>query len=87
MTLFAAFEPMAAIATTPQATQLLHPLCQSLQATLYIPATLPLIDTTTYHYQDSLRNHLATIWSKNRAVIFCLATGAVIRLITPLLKD
>ncbi|MGK7958384.1 MAG: precorrin-3B C(17)-methyltransferase [Crocosphaera sp.] len=87
MTLFAAFEPMAAIATTPQAIQLLHPLCQCLRATLYVPETFPLIDKTTSHYQGSLQPHLATIWSENRAFIFCLAAGAVIRLITPLLKD
>ncbi|MDJ0843939.1 precorrin-3B C(17)-methyltransferase [Crocosphaera sp.] len=84
---FDAFQPMAAIATTPQATRLLHPLCQSLKTTLYVPATLPLIDTTTCHYQGSLKDHLSTIWSKNRGFIFCLATGAVVRLIAPLLKD
>ncbi|MDJ0582098.1 precorrin-3B C(17)-methyltransferase [Crocosphaera sp.] len=87
MNLFAAFEPIAAIATTPQSTQLLHPLCQSLRATLYVPETLSLIDSTTCHYQDSLKAHLATIWAENKAFIFCLATGAVIRLIAPLLED
>ncbi|MDJ0660892.1 MAG: precorrin-3B C(17)-methyltransferase [Crocosphaera sp.] len=87
MTLFDAFQPMAVIATTPHATQLLHPLCQSLKTTLYVPATLPLIDTTTCHYQGSLKTHLAKIWAENRAFLFCLATGAVIRLISPLLKD
>ncbi len=87
MSLFDAFQPIAAIATTPQATQLLYPLCQSLGATLYIPETLPLIDTTTCHYQGSLKAHLATIWRNNRAFVFCLATGAVTRLIAPLLND
>ena len=87
MTLFAAFKPIAAISTTPQSTQLLHPLCQSLTATLYVPETLSLIDSTTCHYQGSLKNHLATIWAENRAFIFCLATGAAIRLIAPLLED
>ncbi|EAZ90354.1 precorrin-3B C(17)-methyltransferase [Crocosphaera chwakensis] len=87
MSLFDAFQPIAAIATTPQATQLLHPLCQSLGATLYVPETLPLSDTTICHYQGSLKAHLATIWPNNRAFIFCLATGAVTRLIAPLLKD
>ena len=85
--IFDGFHPMVAIATTPQATELLHSLCQRLKATLYVPETLPLIDTTTLHYQGSLKAHLATIWPKNRAFIFCLATGAVIRLIAPLLKD
>nr|WP_083765733.1 precorrin-3B C(17)-methyltransferase [Crocosphaera subtropica] len=87
MTLFDTFEPMAAIATTPQAIQLLHPLCHSFEGTLYIPKTISLIDTTTCHYQGSLKAHLATIWSKNQAFVFCLATGAVIRLIAPLLNN
>ncbi|MDJ0731592.1 MAG: precorrin-3B C(17)-methyltransferase [Crocosphaera sp.] len=85
--IFDAFKPIAAIATTPQSSQLLHPLCQSLRVTLYVPETLPLIDTVICHYQDSLKTHLATIWAENRAFIFCLATGAVIRLIAPLLED
>lgn len=87
MSLFDAFQPIAAIATTPQGTQLLYPLCQSVGATLYVPETSPFIDPTTCHYQGSLKAYLATIWPNNRAFIFCLATGAVIRLIAPLLKD
>ncbi|WP_107670382.1 precorrin-3B C(17)-methyltransferase [Cyanothece sp. BG0011] len=87
MSLFDTFQPIAAIATTPQGTQLLHPLCQSLGATLYVSDTLPLTETTVCHYQGSLKTHLATIWPNHRALIFCLATGAVIRLIAPLLQD
>ncbi|MEL4896293.1 precorrin-3B C(17)-methyltransferase [Crocosphaera sp. Alani8] len=87
MTLFDDFEPISAIATTPRATELLHTLCKSLRATLYIPESLPLIDATTRHYSGSLKAHLGTIWGDNRAFIFCLANGAVIRLIAPLLAD
>jgi cobalt-precorrin 5A hydrolase/precorrin-3B C17-methyltransferase len=36
---------------------------------------------------SSLKAHLAEIWSEYRAFIFLLATGAVIRLVAPLLKD
>ncbi|MGB5595155.1 MAG: precorrin-3B C(17)-methyltransferase [Crocosphaera sp.] len=87
MSLFDTFHPIGAIATTPQAINLLHPLCQQLEGTLYLPETLALIDATTEHYQDSLKVHLATIWPKKRALIFCLASGAVVRLIAPLLED
>jgi cobalt-precorrin 5A hydrolase/precorrin-3B C17-methyltransferase len=87
MSLFDDFHPLGAIATTPQAIQLLHPLCQQLGATLYIPETLSLIDSTTEHYHDSLKVHLANIWTQKRAFIFCLASGAVVRLIAPLLQD
>jgi len=38
-------------------------------------------------YESSLKEHLAVIWNEYNALIFCLATGAVVRLIAPLLKD
>ncbi|MEM8777487.1 MAG: cobalamin biosynthesis central domain-containing protein, partial [Cyanobacteria bacterium P01_G01_bin.49] len=85
--LFDAFQPIGAIATTPQGTELLTPLCQQVGATLYIPASFPLSDAITRHYQGSLKAHLENIWGKNRALVFCLATGAVVRLIAPLLED
>lgn len=37
-------------------------------------------------YQKDIKTHLREIWQNHRAVIFCLATGAVVRLIAPLLK-
>ncbi|MGB3511485.1 MAG: precorrin-3B C(17)-methyltransferase [Microcoleaceae cyanobacterium] len=84
------FQPIAAIATTPTAAKLLQPICQTLEATLYIPescqqTTNPI--TKTHIYTHSLKNHLANIWQNHRAIIFCLATGAVVRLISPLLQD
>ena len=84
------FQPIAAIATTPRAAKLLQPICQTLGATLYIPEscqqnTNP--TTNTQIYTDSLKNHVANIWQNYRAIIFCLATGAVVRLISPLLQD
>lgn len=36
-------------------------------------------------YTGSLKTHLATIWPQYKGLIFCLATGAVVRLIAPLL--
>ncbi|MDJ0508014.1 MAG: precorrin-3B C(17)-methyltransferase [Crocosphaera sp.] len=81
------FHPLAAIATTPQAIQLLHPLSKQLGATLYIPNSLELSQTNVSCYQGALKNHLHSIWSQHRAFIFCLASGAVVRLVAPLLKD
>ncbi|HAN72866.1 MAG TPA: precorrin-3B C(17)-methyltransferase [Planktothrix sp. UBA8407] len=82
---FSQFQPIAAIATTPQALQTLHPLCQRLNAILWIPDTLaPLPGTQVY--SGSLSEHIAQLWSSHRALIFGLALGAVVRLIAPLLQ-
>ncbi|NER06007.1 MAG: precorrin-3B C(17)-methyltransferase, partial [Okeania sp. SIO3C4] len=84
------FQPIAAIATTPAATKLLQPICQTLGATLWIPESCQQAINSTVNaeiYTDSLKNHLANIWQNYSAIVFCLASGAVVRLISPLLKD
>lgn len=83
--LFAQYQPLAAIATTPMAAQKLQPLCQSLGATLWIPDSLTPLENCQI-YTDLLKNHLAALWNQQQALIFCLATGAVVRLIAPLLQ-
>ena len=84
------FQPIAAIATTPTAAKLLQPICQTLEATLWIPnfcqKTVNL-SLNTQVYTDSLKNHLVNIWPDYNAIIFSLASGAVVRLISPLLQD
>ncbi|WP_413165255.1 precorrin-3B C(17)-methyltransferase [Capilliphycus salinus ALCB114379] len=80
-----AFKPIAAIATTPNACQQLQPLCQTGDVTLYVPPALGDIPHTEI-YSESLREFLAEQWSSHRAIIFCLALGAVVRLISPLLQ-
>lgn len=37
-------------------------------------------------YEGSLAAHLDSLWATHRSFIFCLATGAVVRLIAPLLQ-
>ncbi|GGA47600.1 precorrin-3B C(17)-methyltransferase [Okeania sp. KiyG1] len=84
------FQPIAAIATTPTATKLLQPICQTMGATLWIPESCQHTTNSTVNaeiYTDSLKNHLANIWQNYSAIVFCLASGAVVRLISPLLKD
>jgi cobalt-precorrin 5A hydrolase/precorrin-3B C17-methyltransferase len=83
--LFQEFHPIAAIATTPTAAQRLQPLCQSNEVTLWVPESLNIPQAQVY--TDSLKNHIASLWQQHRAFIFCLATGAVVRLIAPLLED
>ncbi|HAC65189.1 MAG TPA: precorrin-3B C(17)-methyltransferase [Cyanothece sp. UBA12306] len=83
---FVPFHPIAAIATTPQAIQTLQPLCQQIGATLHLRENENNLENT-YIYQTTLKEHLPTIWQQNKALIFCLATGAVVRLIAPLLEE
>ncbi len=84
--LFTPFYPLTAIATTPLAAQILQPLKQSMGATLLLPESVQPLENSQI-YTGALKDHLASIWQENRAFIFCMATGAVVRLIAPLLKD
>ncbi|WP_414624078.1 precorrin-3B C(17)-methyltransferase [Calothrix sp. CCY 0018] len=80
------FSPIAFIATTPTGAKKLQPLCQNNAATLWVPESLSEINNAQI-YKDSLKNHVASLWDKHQAFVFCLATGAVVRLISGLLKS
>lgn len=82
--MFQNFQPIAAIATTPTGVKKLQSFCQTSNATLWVPDSLT--GTKAHVYTGSLKTHLATLWHTHRAFVFCLATGAVVRLITPLLQ-
>lgn len=84
--LFQDFQPIAAIAITPTAAQKLHPLCQSTGATLMCPESVN-NQSSVQVYTGSLKAHVASIWNHHNALIFCLAAGAVVRIIAPLLQD
>lgn len=76
---------IAAIATTPQGAHLCHRLSQILPLELWVPQSLEDYSGATA-YSSSLSNHLKELWPTRRAIVFVLATGAVVRLIAPLLK-
>lgn len=82
--LFKDFQPLSAIATTPASANTLQPICQAIGATLWIPASLT--GVAGVQYPDDLKTHVANLWQTHRALVFCLATGAVVRLIAPLLQ-
>ncbi|MEM9928054.1 MAG: hypothetical protein AAF915_30760, partial [Cyanobacteria bacterium P01_D01_bin.50] len=84
--LFTEFSPIAFIATTPTGANKLQPLCQNNAATLWVPESLSEISHVQI-YKDSLKNHVTNLWENHQAIVFCLATGAVVRLISNLLKD
>lgn len=83
--IFESFQPLTAIAVTPAAALALSPLHQ-VGVKIYVPAQLSL--TGNYEsYDNSLGEFLPQQWQQARGLIFCLAVGAVVRLIAPLLKD
>ncbi len=85
--IFSEFQPIAAIATTPNSYQRLALVCHSLDIPLWIPPALADRARNAKIYQGSLKDHIAFLWQNHRSFIFCLATGAVVRLIAPLLQD
>ncbi|MGL5192618.1 MAG: cobalt-precorrin 5A hydrolase [Chroococcales cyanobacterium] len=84
-------QPIAAIAVTPSGVKRLLSLCDATDAILWIPASCQgAIEGITHPrvqvYTGSLTDHLAQIWPDYRAFICCVATGAVLRAIAPLLQ-
>lgn len=88
---FQAFQPIALITTTPTGFQTLQRL--GAIGTLWLPAAIAtnqpeiLPNQTIQVYTDPLKTQIANLWSSHQAFIFCLSTGAVVRLIAPLLQD
>ncbi len=80
------FSPIAFIATTPTGAKKLQTLCQNQDNTLWVPESLSEINSAQI-YKDSLKNHVTNLWNNHQALVFCLATGAVVRLISDLLKS
>lgn len=86
--IFQDFQPIALIATTPTGAYQLQPLADT--ATLWVPdAIAPQLTqrSNVQSFTPPLKDHLATLWSSHRSFVFCLATGAVVRLIAPLLQN
>jgi cobalt-precorrin 5A hydrolase / precorrin-3B C17-methyltransferase len=84
------FQPIAAIATTPQGIKTLQSFCQSGEVDLWGPETcrtdgLPAIEAVNF-YPEALSTHLKSLWSTHQGLIFCLSMGVVVRLIAPLLQ-
>ena len=80
---------LAAITTTPAGLRCLAPLGEATQ--LWIAPKLQLEATALNlrHrvYETSLASFLQTSWHEYEGFIFCLASGAVVRLVAPLLSD
>ncbi|MDJ0534052.1 MAG: precorrin-3B C(17)-methyltransferase [Xenococcaceae cyanobacterium MO_207.B15] len=89
---FERFQPIAFLSTNTQEIPIIRSLSQNLPVTIWLPNSTKSLENQELardnlkYYNDSLSEHLTNIWRKYRAFVFCLATGAVIRLIAPLLK-
>jgi cobalt-precorrin 5A hydrolase/precorrin-3B C17-methyltransferase len=84
--------PIAAIATTLAGVQALLPLCE---ADIHLWVSEHLAEQVEqfgrqehiYYYSGYLRVQLSKLWGHYQGLVFCLATGAVVRLVAPLLQD
>ena len=81
----------AAITTTPAGLTVLLPLASALPATVWIPqplaAAAAAYGLAAQVYDGPLKATVAELWPTHDGLIFALATGAVVRLIAPLLID
>jgi cobalt-precorrin 5A hydrolase/precorrin-3B C17-methyltransferase len=81
---------LVAIATTPSGLATLLPIATNLPATLWVPNHLghhPFTQGVSVQcYGGPLRDLVSQLWPHNQGLIFALATGAVIRLVAPLLQ-
>ena len=90
---FERFQPIAFLGINTQETKIIRSLSQNLMATVWLPNSSKswenpeLVPDNLKYYDGSLSGHLTNIWGEYRAFVFCLATGAVVRLIAPLLKS
>ncbi|WNZ24667.1 precorrin-3B C(17)-methyltransferase [Leptolyngbya sp. NK1-12] len=91
--LFHDFQPLLALTTTFTGVQRLQPLWETAAVSLWVPAPIgeqiqqaKLPIPSLQVGSDLLREHLTQQWPAHRGLIFCLATGAVVRLISPLLQ-
>ena len=88
---FSQFQPIAFVGVTKQAISLLTPLQQVSEGTLFCPgqlqSQLPNNVDRVITYEQSLGKQIESSWRDYRAFVFCLATGAVTRIIAPLLQN
>jgi cobalt-precorrin 5A hydrolase / precorrin-3B C17-methyltransferase len=85
---FSSFQPIAFLGVTSDSINLLQTVRSATDGIVYCPEKLALQLTKNLEtYSTSLSEQVATIWQEYYAFVFCLATGAVIRTISPLLTD
>lgn len=84
MNAFESFQPLMAIAPTPQAAKILQPLCSYFNIKIWVPELWEGIPNLQI-YDGSLKDHISSHWNQSQSIIFGMAMGATVRLIAPLL--
>jgi cobalt-precorrin 5A hydrolase / precorrin-3B C17-methyltransferase len=79
---FSQWRSIAAIASNERGAKILQPLAQNTNVTLWLPESIKSPSAQIY---SSLQEQTAKLWQTEQALIFCLATGAVVRTIAPYL--
>ena len=82
--------PIAVITTTPLGLRRLAPLCEDVAQLWIAPKLKELaasLNIDCHVYDTSLAAFLQSNWQAYEGFVFCLASGAVVRLIAPLLTD
>ncbi len=88
ITNFSDSKSIAGIATNLSSYNTLNSICQPLNLDIWLPNTLSSNNiNNALFYDSSLKENLVDIWHKYNAFVFCLATGAVVRLIADLLEN
>lgn len=85
--IFTDYQPINFITTSPENVSKLEYLAQVTQGVLWLPDKLKESSNSAQLYSNSLKEHLSTIWSDSKYLVFSLTLGAVTRLIAPLLID
>jgi cobalt-precorrin 5A hydrolase/precorrin-3B C17-methyltransferase len=87
MSIFSNYQPLHFIPVKAENMLKLSTLTQDSDSILWLPNTLKEPTYSAQYYDVSLAEHIASIWSQAQGIVFCLTVGAVVRLISPLLKD
>lgn len=87
MSILSNYQPLHFITVKEDNALKLSTLTHDSDSVLWLPRKLKAEKFSAQYYDDSLAEHIASIWSQAQGIVFCLTVGAVVRLIAPLLKD
>jgi cobalt-precorrin 5A hydrolase/precorrin-3B C17-methyltransferase len=84
------FPHLVIVAPTQTAVQVLSPLATNTGQCLWCPGSIQDEVKNLSHikiYQTDLKTHLQAIWQEAQVIVLCMAAGAVVRMIAPLLQN
>ena len=87
MSIFCNYQPLHFITVKEENALKLSALISQSDSILWLSSKLKDKRFSAKYYEHSLAEHIENIWSQAQGLVFCLTIGAVVRLISPLLKD